>query len=434
MSFVEARSIIAQQAASILATAKPDVERCDLSECLGRVLASPLLADRDQPPFARVIRDGYAVHAHDIATGSPLRVIGQVRAGESWPLDRAPLQVGEAIEIMTGAPLPPGADAVIMVEHVEEIYPVSHGIPKSDDSEVGIVPLPGRNLIAGQNVVPRGGEALQSQRLLEPGQRLDPDAIGLAVSCGARFLDVFPLPRVAILATGDEIVELNSRDRDSSSDQSVIEPYQIYDSNTHVLAAMLRQNYAIPISHSTTPDRKRELSDSVLRALKGSHIVILTGGVSMGRYDLVQDVLAELGTELLINGAKIQPGKPVVFGRFKGQEGQPRFIFGLPGNPISALVTFRLFVQPLLAAVAGERNWQPRTSFARLAGKVESKLGLTRFLPAFLDTARREPTVTAVPTQGSGDLVANARANCYIIVPDRESSPAEGQLVHVLLR
>jgi molybdopterin molybdotransferase len=431
--FVDACSIIAEQAASILSSRKPDAERCELSDCLGRVLASPVVADRDQPPFARAIRDGYAVRAQDVAAGSPLRVIGQIRAGQPWPVDQAPLQAGQAIEIMTGAPLPAGADAVLMVEHVEQSPQIAEAATASLPF-VRIVPQPGKTLKAGENVVQRGSEARQGQRLIEAGKRLGPDDIGLAASCGLQFIDVYYQPRLSILATGDEIVELAAAAAQAGSGQLTSEPHQIYNSNTHALAALVRQAHAIPLIQSIARDRKPDLSAAIRRAIETANLTLITGGVSMGRYDLVQDVLAELGTDFLFAGVKIQPGKPVVLGRRMARDSSPRFVFGLPGNPVSALVTFRLFVQPLLAAISGERDWQPRVALARLAGNVESKPGLTRFLPAFLDTARLEPTVTAVPTQGSGDLAANARANCYIIVPDRESSPGEGQLSRVLLR
>ena len=155
----------------------------------------------------------------------------------------------------------------------------------------------------------------------------------------------------------------------------------------------------------------------------------------MGRYDLVEDVLASMGAEFFFTGVKMQPGKPVVFGRVPASDHLPaRYFFGLPGNPVSTMVTFRVFVQPLLAAMAGEQQWQPPIALATLATELHVKPGLTRFLPAHLNTTQSDPVVTPVPTQGSGDLAANARANCYVIVPEDCEIVHAQSPVRVLLR
>jgi molybdopterin molybdotransferase len=435
VSFAEACSIVEAHAGAILSQNRFEAEYCDLTDCLGRILAAPLLADRDQPPFPRVTRDGFAVRAQDVASGIPLRLAGQLRAGEVWPANRSPLQPGEAMEIMTGTPLPPGADAVLMVEHVQE--PESSGEDAATTAQpfAAIVPEPDRTLQLGENVVPRGSEARRGQVLIEPGARLGPDAIGLAASCGQRSLQVYRPPAVAILATGDEIVELAASGGGSQSAQPELESHQIYDSNSHALAALVKEAHAIPLLQPSARDRKDDLSARIRHARSVAPLLLLTGGVSMGRYDLVEDVLAEIGAEFFFRGVRIQPGKPVIFGRLASADAQSRYFFGLPGNPVSTMVTFRLFVQPLLAAMAGERRWQPKIALAELATDVQRKPGLTRFLPARLDTAATlNPTVTLVPTQGSGDLAANARANCYVICPDVDEAMKAGQVARVLLR
>lgn len=429
VSFEEARAIVDAEAGDILEREAWQCDNLDLPECLGRVLAAPVVADRDQPPFARVTRDGFAVRFADVAAGTSLRLIGGIRAGEIWDAGRQPLQPGEAIEIMTGAPLPPGTDAILMVEHAERSSAAVEGTTEAQDR---IVPERGRKLQPGENVVPQGSEARQGQTLIEPGTRLGPDAIGLAASCGMRSLRVYRQPHAAVLSTGDEIVELLSRNEGS---QTGVEPHQIYDSNSQSLSALVREAGASPLRQAAARDRKEDLVARIQKGLDAAPLLLITGGVSMGRYDLVEEVLAELGAEFLFTGVKIQPGKPVVFARVPGGPGErSRYVFGLPGNPVSAMVTFRLFARPILAALGGESNWQPRYAMARLASEVQVKPGLTRFLPAHLDTRQPLPTATPTKTQGSGDLAANARANCYIIVPEDCERCDPGHTVRVLLR
>ena len=371
ISFAEAMSAVAAQSVAILSSPINQEEKCELSEALGRVLASTVVADRDQPPFSRVTRDGFALRAQDLAGGTPLRVAGQLRAGEPWPATRPALATGEAIEIMTGAPLPPGTDAVLMVEHAREISDENTDLVEGHFHS--IVPCSGRTLVAGENVVQRGSEARQGEILLKPGTRLQTEEIALAASCGLRSVSVYPLPRVAILATGDELVEPSNPDSKSDSTKTAIESHQIYDSNSHSLAALVRQAHAIPLRQPAVRDQKDELSAAIRQSLKVAPLLLLTGGVSMGRYDLVEEVLASLGAEFFFTGVKMQPGKPVVFGRVPASDGTPaRFFFGLPGNPVSTMVTFRVFVQPLLAAIAGEQPWQPRIALAVLETEIKS--------------------------------------------------------------
>jgi molybdopterin molybdotransferase len=439
ISFAEAGSIVALHTAALFAAHPCDTEKTDLLRALGRRLAVPLLADRDQPPFPRVTRDGFAVRAQDLTAGMPLRVLGQLRAGEPWPSGNASLAAGEALEIMTGAALPPGADAVLMVEHAQESEDASRR-----DSGSGSLPQryvlahPGRTLVAGENVVPQGSEARRGDVLLQAGTRMGPEQIALAAACGCLAVPVYVQPKVAILATGDELVDRSAQphvsEAASSNPPPPIQPHQIYDSNSHALAALVSQAGAIALRQPPALDRPDDLAASIRHGLDAAPLLLLTGGVSMGKFDLVEEVLAGMDAEFFFTGVKMQPGKPVVFGRVPAAGDRPaRTFFGLPGNPVSAMVTFRVFVAPLLAALAGERNWQPDLALAKLAAEVRTRPGLTRFLPAHLDTAQPIPTVTALPTQGSGDQAANARANCSLIVPDDCDKLAAGQMVRVLL-
>jgi molybdopterin molybdotransferase len=423
ISFAQANAIVSAEAMALLSNVATGNEVCNLASAGGRVLAAPIAADRDQPPFDRAIRDGFAVRAEDLHGDVPLRVIGQLRAGEAWPTARPPLGPHEAIEIMTGAPLPPGANAVLMVEHTRQ----AEGGMRDEEPSRSILPEPGRSLAIGENIVARGTEARQGQSIVGPGRRIGAAEIALAAACGLQSLPVFPLVPVAILATGDELVE-------HAAEAPVILPHQIYDSNSHALVALVQQCHGKPVRQRAARDDHGDLAESIRQGFAAAPLLLLTGGVSMGKYDLVEEVLAAMGAEFFFTGVRIQPGKPVVFGRLASTaERAPRYFFGLPGNPVSTMVTFRLFVEPLLAAMSGERDSQPRIALAQLAGRMPVKPGLTRFLPARLDTAAARPAVTPVKTQGSGDLAANARANCYVIVPDDCEILDEGQMVRVLL-
>lgn len=423
LSVAEASALVAAHAAAVLANLPTESAPCELARALGRVLAVPLRADRDQPPFDRALRDGFAVRAEDLPANMPLCVIGQLRAGQAWPSSRAALAEHEAVEIMTGAPLPPGANAVLMIEHVRFLRDAE----TNGQFSPRILPQTGRTLSAGENVVRRGMEARQGEILLQAGRRLRASEIALAAACGRVSVDVFPQVGVAILATGDELVE-------QAGSRAEILPHKIYDSNSHALAALIQRAGGLPVRQNAAPDQKEALSASIQRGVAAAPLLLLTGGVSMGKYDLVEEVLDSMGAEFFFTSVKMQPGKPVVFGRLPASGERPaRYFFGLPGNPVSAMVTFRVFVEPLLAALAGEQNWQPDIALAKLGGNLHVKAGLTRFLPAFLDTNGRDPTATPVRTQGSGDLAANARANCYVITPEDCDGLEEGRTVRVLL-
>jgi molybdopterin molybdotransferase len=390
-----------------------------LLQAAGRILAEPVLADRDVPPFPRSTRDGYAVRASDLTKlPAKLKVIGEIKAGpQSLP---STLHPGQAFSIMTGAPAPPGADAVVMVEYTSQ---------KGDLVEIT------RGVAPGENIVAQGAEAERGSLLLDRGTRLNETAIALAASVGRSKLQVFVRPRVAVLTTGDEIVEADSEPG----------PTQIRNSNTYSLAAQIQQGGGEPVLLPIAPDEPRRLRQLIEEGLQ-SDLLIMTGGVSMGRYDLVEQVLAELNAEFLFTGAKIQPGRPVVFGRISScgagaparsvaqAPPQHKYFFGLPGNPVSTMVTFELFARPILEALAGASPRQLTFLHARLESEIRVKPGLTRFLPAILSGHYEASQVELVPWQGSGDIAAQARSNCYIVIlPDREQIAA-GAWVPVMLR
>ena len=406
VGFDEALAVVAAWAAKVTAI---EVEALPLLECSGRVLAEDVKADRDQPPFDRSTRDGFAVRAGEVSAGDSLRVVGQVRAGEKW-LGGA-LESGAAIQIMTGAPMPAGADAVVMVEHVERVGDA-------------IRLLDGRSLVGGENVVPRGSEARVGAVVIPAGTVMEAAEIALAAACGCASLRVFRRASVAIVATGDELVEVDE----------VPEEQQIRNSNSYGLAALVAKVGGEAVRLPIAPDRREEL-EQIIRRARASDLMLLSGGVSMGEYDLVEEVLLSLGAVFFFTGVKMQPGKPVVFGRLPERDGFPaRFFFGLPGNPISTQVTFHCFVEPMLRALSGEGLREPRFVQATLAEEVAGKPGLMRVLPARLTTGRVRPTVKLVGWQGSGDLAANARANCYAVLPPERERFLAGDVITILLR
>ena len=389
VSYADALRIVREQAAQVK-PARP--VRVSLLESLGGVVADAICADRDQPPFPRSTRDGFACRAADTVTGQALRVTGAIRAGE--PAGAFRIGEKEAVEIMTGAPVPAGGDCVVMVEHVQE-----------QDGAIRL--LPGRSMASGENIVSQGAEARAGAVILPAGTHMAAAQVAAAAACGAAEVSIFRRPRVAIVATGDELVEL---------DQPVL-TQQIRNSNSYSLAAQLLAAGAEPVRLPIARDERGHL-EGVIRSGLDADLLLLSGGVSMGKYDLVEEVLLSLDAEFFFTGALIQPGKPVVFGKVGG-----RYFFGLPGNPVSTMVTFLLFVRPLLGA-------DPRFVLARLAGEIRVKAGLTRFLPAVLSP---EITVEAVAWQGSGDLAATSRANCFVMVPPEREHVAAGETVTVLL-
>ncbi|MDW5267269.1 MULTISPECIES: gephyrin-like molybdotransferase Glp [Acidobacteriaceae] len=404
LDFDEALSVV-QRHASSLQRLESEVE--PLLGCLGRVLAEPVTAGRDQPPFDRSTRDGFAMRAADAA--ERLRLIGQIRAGERWfgPLPEA----GEAIEIMTGAPVPEGTDAVAMVEHIEQ-----------DGESLRL--SEGRSLRSGENIVPRGSEARVGDVVLARGTSVAAAEIALAAACGRSGLFVYRKPRVAIVATGDELVELD----ETPDDQ------QIRNSNSYGLAALVAEAGGEAVRLPIARDRHDDLEKSIVEA-RSSDLLLLSGGVSMGKYDLVEEVLHTMGAEFFFTGVKMQPGKPLVFGRLPASGDFPaQYFFGLPGNPVSTQVTFHCFVAPVLRVLAGAVASPPRFAQATLAEDVAVKPGLTRVLPARLTHDRVRPEVRIVAWQGSGDLAANARANCYAVFPPDKERFAAGDVITILLR
>jgi len=378
----------------------PATEAIPLREAMSRVLARDILSDRDYPPFHRSVRDGYAVRAAETHSGAQLTCIDELKAGDTPTTCVAP---GTCIQIMTGAALPDGADAVIMIEHTSR--------------EGNAVHLD-RAVKPGQHVVRRGSEQAAGRTVLSAGTRIGFAEIAAAAQVGAANPVVTHKPRIAILSTGDEVVDFASTPG----------PFQIRNSNSVSLAAQVGLTGGEPVVLGNAGDSLDDLRAKITAGLEADAL-ILSGGVSMGKYDLVEPVLSEFAAEIVFDAVAIRPGKPVVFALCKGKP-----VFGLPGNPVSTMVTFDLFVRPAIDILSGTEPRPLPFIGATLTAPLSEKAGLTHFLPAKLTWRGDKAHVSSVPWQGSGDVVAMAHANCLLVVPaDRETIEA-GEHVHVLPR
>ncbi len=375
-------------------------EQVRVGEALGYVLAQEIKTDREYPPFNRATRDGYAVFAADAKAGATLKCTGEIKAGDRVTKE---LWAETCVQIMTGAAVPSGADAVVMIEHT-----------KREGDQVRFE----RAAVTGQNFVPRGSEARAGQTLLTPGTRLGYAELALAAQVGAAELKCGAKPRVAILSTGDEIVPVDS----------VPGRFQIRNSNSVSLAAQVRLAGGKPVLLGNAMDREDDLSSKIRRGLQ-EDLLILSGGVSMGKYDLVEKVLKEMATEFYFDAVAIRPGKPAVFGKC-GE----KFVFGLPGNPVSTMVTFELFVAPAVDLLSGAEARELPIVEAKLGEALNEKPGVTHFLPARLEGQRPDREVKALKWQGSGDVSALGRANCFLVVPIEKEKIETGERVDVMLR
>jgi molybdopterin molybdotransferase len=394
LTFAEARETVLTTVRA--ARAVPATEEAGLEAAAGRVLAEDVAADRDVPAVARSVRDGYAVRAADLP--GELELIGEVRAGERFA---GAVGTGQAVEIMTGAPIPAGADAVVMIEHtVRENGRVRIDLPAEP----------------GQFINPEASEAAAGEVVLAAGKRLDYSDAAMLAAFGRTCVQVYRRPVVAIVATGDEIVEVNH----------LPEEFQIRNSNVYSLAAQVARAGGIPQILPVARDNPAHTLEIIERGL-GADLLLLSGGVSAGKYDIVEQVLAGLGAEFFFDRVLIQPGQPLVFGRVR-----EKFFFGLPGNPSSTMVTFEIFARAALELLSGQDDISLHMPFARLTREFHCRVGITRFLPAHLSADGAQ--VTPVEWRGSGDIPALTRANAFLVTdPSRAEYPC-GEPIRVLLK
>ncbi|HXA76632.1 MAG TPA: gephyrin-like molybdotransferase Glp [Candidatus Acidoferrales bacterium] len=407
ISFEAARAkVIEVLAARVCA---PERETVDLSVApaapLGRILAENIVADRNYPPFNRSIRDGFALRSADAAgPGAKLRLIAESRAGVAF---HGTVGAGECVRILTGAPVPRGANAVVMHEFTRE------------EGDFVVFEQAAR---AGQYYVLAGAEARVGEVVVPRGTRIGYAELGRAAEVGHFRMEVSRRPRVAILSTGDELVPV---DRPPG-------PFQIRNSNNISLAAQVALAGGEPLAAGSAKDEVADLRARIEKGLEAD-LLLLSGGVSVGKYDLVEQVLKDLGAEFFFDAVAIRPGKPVVFGWCRGKP-----VFGLPGNPVSTMVTFELFVVPAIDALSGAAP-QPLPLFkAKLAHPVDEKGGVAHILPARASWPKGEqdsvPKVEVLLWEGSGDIGAVVRGNCYLVVHASRLHLQAGEWVDVLPR
>ncbi len=406
ISVLEALQIVLPQARPL----PPETVPLD-SSSLGLVLAEDVASDLDMPPFAKALMDGYAVRAADLATGQAvLAVVEEVPAGHT---PRRPVGTGQAARIMTGAPIPPGADAVVMIEHSKLL----------DEGRVLLEETPSPP--AGQNVLPRGREMRRGDIVLRAGSVLRPQEFGLLAAVGRTAVQVRPAPRVAILPTGDEIVE----------PAQAPGPGQIRNSNGPMLLAQTCRAGGQPRLLGIARDHRASLRALIGEGLQAD-ILVLSGGVSAGKHDLVPGVLEELGVRVLFHKIQIKPGKPLLFG-IHDKNDAPTLVFGLPGNPVSSLVCFELFIRPAIRRLKGLSDPGPLLVPARLTEDYPYRTDRPTYHPArlFLGGAAKEGSawcVQPVPWFGSPDLRGLLAANAFVLLPAGDHHHQAGQVFSVL--
>jgi molybdopterin molybdotransferase len=367
---------------------------------LGAVLAEDIASDLDMPPYDKAMMDGYAVRSADLPDGrGTLTVIEEVTAGRT---PRHTVGAGQATRIMTGAPIPPGADAVVMVERT-----------RAEGDRVKIEDRPPQ---AGQNVMPRGREMRCGETVLAAGAVLRPQELGLLATVGRASARVHPAPRVAVLSTGDEVVEAVERPG----------PGQIRNGNGPMLCAQAARAGGQPHYLGIARDRLDSLAPRVAEGLRFD-VLLLSGGVSAGALDLVPGVLQQAGVKPHFHKVEMKPGKPVLFGTRDST-----LVFGLPGNPVSALVCFELFVRPALRRLAGHAEPGPFVVRATLAEDFVYRTDRPTYHPAVLEADDSGWRVRAVPWYGSPDLRGLTRANAFAVFPAGDHQHRAGQVFDVL--
>ncbi|HEY7141656.1 MAG TPA: gephyrin-like molybdotransferase Glp [Methylomirabilota bacterium] len=383
-------------------------ESVPIGEALGRVLAEPIVAGREIPPWDNSSMDGYALRAADTRTASPvhpvtLPIVGEVAAGKVAPRELGP---GEAYRILTGAPLPPGSDAVVPQEEIQR-----------DGARVALR----RPVERGAYVRPRGEDIRSDERVIDPGTVLRPAALGVLAALGRGRVQVHRRPTVAIVSTGDELVP----------PEAPLGPGQIPDSNTYTLSGLVAEAGAIPLGLGIAPDRREELVDRFRQGLQAD-VLVSSAGVSVGDRDFVREAVEALGVRLDFWKVNMRPGKPLTFGRL-GEH----FFFGLPGNPVSSMVTFELFVRPVLRRLGGHRVLARPRARARALEAIDNPGSRPGYLRVRLEPLAGEPgALGARPTgeQGSGILRSMLLADGLAIVPGDSQIPKDSEVDVILLR
>jgi molybdopterin molybdotransferase len=387
-----------------MAKQRPDwmpAEPVPLLDSMHRILRENILSDADSPRFDKAIRDGFAVRYEDLA-GIPavLTVTGESRAGAGAQVT---VEQGQCCEIMTGAPLPAGANAVVMVENTERL------------SETSVRIL--SKVREGEGLLRQGAEAREGDQILNAGRRITLADLGLLASTGKSRVMVSKRPKAAIIATGDELVDVEEKPQAG----------QIRNSNTYTICAQVREAGAEPVILGIGRDNLDDLRAKIGQGLQHD-ILLVSGGVSMGKYDLVESVFAEFGVEVLFDKIAMKPGKPTVFGHRRNT-----YVFGLPGNPISTMVAFHMFVRPLILFLLKAENTSPKILEAKLDAPAKCDPQRAALVPALVRFEDGRYWIRTAPWKGSSDLAGLARANALIMIPRREGVLESGEQAQFLL-
>ncbi len=377
-------------------------EKVPLQNAQGLCLAENIKSDIDMPPYNRAAMDGYAVISKNTTkTPIDLVVVENIRAGYN---PKKTIRNGQAAKIMTGSVVPKGADAVIKVEETK---------PSDNDTHVCIL----KSINKGGNIAKKGEDLRAGKIVLRKGSRIRPAEIGTLATVGADTVQVFRVPRIGIISTGDELIPVEKKPK----------PWQIRNSNSHSLAAQVRRTITDVEILGIACDQKSKIRSLVQKGLK-KDILILSGGVSMGEYDLVGGVLKDLGITILFEKVALRPGKPTVFGKIGD-----KVIFALPGNPVSTMVTFELFVRPAIKKMMGFKTYHNRIFLAELERDISMKKKRREFRPALLRYVENKWVVVPVDWHGSGDLFSTTKANCLLIIREDVEKHGTGDMVEVML-
>jgi molybdopterin molybdotransferase len=373
-----------------------------LERAHGLVQAEDILASENVPPFDNAGMDGYAVRAEDVqVVPAVLRVVGEIAAGSAAEMK---LSKGEAIAVMTGAKIPSGCDAVVQIERTESC----------NDGQIKVL----QPVTICQNIRRAGDDIEKNKTVLTKGDHLKPQHIGVLASIGKRFVQVYRPPTVAILATGNELVTLDVPLADG----------KIRNSNAYSLAALVQEIGGLPDNLGIAKDDREDLTNKIHAGLDDD-MLIISGGVSVGKYDLVIENLKSIGVEVKFWKVNIKPGMPLVFGIYRGKP-----VFGLPGNPVSTVITFLQFVKPALMKMMGYRKTDSSFKIrAKLAHDIVKTDGKKHFIRAILENSDGSMTVRSIGSQASNALLSLAKANCLIVLSEETEIVHAGEEVEVEL-
>ncbi len=394
---------VSQAQQIVLQHARPLPPEVTLLTCavLGRVLAEDVASDLDMPPYDKTLMDGYAIRAADLSEGQATLVVAEeINAGHT---PTKTITSGHATRVMTGAPIPAGADAVVMIERTQRL----------GDGRVQIEDKPAR---PGQNILTRGAEMRSGEIVLSAGSVLRPQELGILATVGRTAAQLHPAPTVALLTTGDEIVEGSERPG----------PGQIRNGNSPMLAGQIARAGGIPRYLGIVPDRVESLRARITEALRAP-MVVLSGGVSAGVADFVPQVLQDLGVEAHFHKVRMKPGKPVFFGTHGST-----LVFGLPGNPVSSFACFELFVRAAIRRLRGHADAGPSWVRAKLAESIKYQTDRPTYHPAWLEAAENGWRVRTVPWFGSPDLRGLTRANALVLFEPEDPHRTAGNIYPVL--